>query len=434
MDLVCSAGSATQMLFRRRNVAIVVALFMLSTLLCTATDLRLTFGFPWGDGHPYIDGLKAAAELLEKDHGIVLDIQAGYNTDKLTVAIAAGVPPDVVQRGVGEILSNAVSGILMPLEPFLEKHRINLLNDFFPAALPLLQWNNSTYALHWVPDINFLFMKNHEILQEAGIDPLQEILYTDQVDTIAQRVSQMSSEGTASRVGFVPWAAGEPANALLTWGLAFGGSFYDLDQGVFTTDKPENIAALEWIVSYKSNGWVPTGASMDPASGRVALGFAWPAVIMTIKGRSERFDFSLAPIPHKKDGGNPNPVWVGGPCLALPTGAKHPDEAFQVIDFLIRDPVGSVAFAKTANVFPAYRKSPYLRQIMDDPDWRPLFEQSLAVKYSRPPVPNSVFWIRAGNAAVNRALAGMEPANSLRQMQHEVTVDLQELLKGLASR
>ena len=421
---------------KRVSAYIAAVLLSLSVIgLCAPRAFgttTITFGFPWGHGHPFLEGLEEAIKAFEAEHpDIKVEVEPGYTNDKLRVAVASGLAPDVYQEGVGNVIPNSVAGMFMPLDSYIERYNIVLDEEFIPAVLPLLRWEGKTYALHWVADVNFAFFRNHEILESAGFDASADINYIDEVEEIIQKTTRTNPNGTVEQVGLVPWAAGDLANGLLTWGLAFGGSFYDLEAQEFTTDHPRNIEALEWMQSFLVRGWWAPGAPTSLDTRQVATGLAWPTAVGHIRNVHPDLQFSLGPIPHKREGGNPNPVWVAGPSLTIPVGSKNPDAAFELINFLVRDPVGSSLFARTANAFPANRNSVYLAELAEDPEWRPFFQQSLAIRFSRPPVPNSSYWIQAGNAAVNRTLwENVDAARSLIQMQFDVTTNLRELLSS----
>ena len=415
---------------RRKTPLLAVILLAIFSPAVLGATTTITFGFPWGHGHPFLTGLEEAIAAFEAAHpDIKVEIEPGFTNDKLQVAVLAGLAPDVYQEGVGNVIPNSVAGLFTPLDPFIERYGIVLENEFIPAVLPLLRWEGSTYALHWVADINFAFFRNHEIFESAGLDGAAEINYIDEVEQIIQKTTRTNPDGTFEQVGLVPWAAGDLSNGLLTWGLAFGGSFYDLEAREFTTDHPRNVEALEWMQSFLTRGWWAPGAPQSLDTRKVAMGLAWPSAVGNIRNTHPDLDYSLGSIPHRRDGGNPNPVWVAGPTLTIPTGSRNPDAAFALINFLTRDPVGSSIFARAANAFPANRNSLYLAELAENPEWMPFFLQSLDIRFSRPPVPNSSFWIRAGNEAVNRVITGsVDASRSLIQMQAEVTANLREFL------
>lgn len=399
----------------------------------------VTFAYQWGDGTPQAQGVQAALEVFHKKHpGITVEQQSGYPRDKYMAAVAGGAPPDALFVGAQYVIPDGVAGLLTPLDSMIRRAKIDM-SEYIQPMVVQTQWGGHTYALPWNADINFALLRNRTLLEEGGFNPDQETRYVSEIDEVARKLTRVDADGYIHVAALFPWEAGSVANALLTWGLAFGGSFYEPEARRFTSSDPRNQAALEWMFSQKQRLLSGTVASLrqglkagvhEAASNRLVFALVWPQRVGPLLTAAPDLRFSLGPVPHLPDGGNINPVWVAGPTLAIPTGASHAEEAFTLIEFLTRNPQGVAAFSQMVGAIPAHMRSPYLRELAKDPVLSVFFDLTQYARFSRPPVPNQPFWTEKANAAVNGVLNGQTtPKAALEEMDRLVTEEFRKYLK-----
>lgn len=217
-------------------------------LLAASQQGSVTIAVQWGANSPLFQGLRSAIELFEKRYpGTQVETLSGYGVDKLNVAVAGGTPPDAYQVGAQWVIPYGVTGVLQPLNEHIARSGIKLESDFIPPMVAQSRWRGQVYAIPLSADINFALFRNVDILDAAGVDAQREITFFDELQAIIRKVTRYDADGSIVQAGYVPWPSGDMSNDLLTWGLAFGGSFYDPQTLVLRSSDAANVEALEWL-------------------------------------------------------------------------------------------------------------------------------------------------------------------------------------------
>ena len=121
-----------------------------------------------------------------------------YN--KLSVAIAAGVPPDVAQLIATYSLAEfAEAGLIQPLDKCIERAGIQP-GEFFPLVWESWCYDGSVWAMTYDVDANMLFT-NRALFQGVGV-ALPETI--EELDETARRLTAVDDAGNIVRMGFVP--------------------------------------------------------------------------------------------------------------------------------------------------------------------------------------------------------------------------------------
>ncbi|MDU5945795.1 MAG: extracellular solute-binding protein, partial [Paenibacillus macerans] len=90
---------------------------------------------------------------------------------KLSVAYAGGIQPDVHGLGFGQLISTVDQGNYMDLNTLIQNDSWSGKDDFFPDILKAGEWNGGLYGL-LIPEIRpFVWRKDY--FREAGLDPEQ---------------------------------------------------------------------------------------------------------------------------------------------------------------------------------------------------------------------------------------------------------------------
>ena len=294
---------------------------------------------------------------------VIMGQSATFNkTDdpqRLLTAVAGGSPPDVVwfdRFAVGEW---AARGAFQSLQPFLDRDLREKPDDpltlraeqFFEPCWAEANYRGELFAVPTGTDNRMLFY-NIDILEKfadklipAGCaDPNDPTKVGpprtwDQLKKCAEILTQYDSKGKLERVGFIP----NFGNAwLYIYGWLNGGSFMSedgltctlndpaiVDALVFMTEIYDMMGGAEAVTAFQST--LQTG-DLDPfLSGKVAMKIDGDGFISIIANerRDMRFGVALAPAPEGK-----KPLgWCGGWCWVIPSGARHPEEAWEFIKY-----------------------------------------------------------------------------------------------------
>lgn len=262
--------------------------------------------------------------------------------EKALIAIAGGDPPDLVGLGDYDLVSYADKNAFMPLDKYLKDAGI-VGSSYLPAY-----WNDCIYhgqmwavpttpasvALHW----------NKGMFRKAGLDPEKPPRSIDELDRMAERLVVKDSAGHITQMGFLP---SEPGWWNWAWPYFFGGQLWD-GKGTITCDSKECIAAFAWIQSYaKKYGEAPVqvfSSGFNNAFASPQNAFMANKVAMEVQGTwmynfihefNPTLEWGAAPIPTS------DPKLYGRSIvdldiLAIPRGARHPNESFEFIKYLLR--------------------------------------------------------------------------------------------------
>lgn len=221
---------------------------------------------------------------------------------------------------------------------------------------------------------------------------------------------------------------------MFTWGWAFGGSFYNSKTFKITADDPKIVKSLEWMVSYaKKYGVTKVNAFQSGFGSReqnpfyigvVAMQCLHVSQIEDIKEYAPNLDYGVTYLPAPA-GGEEHSSWVGGWCLGIPRGSKHPKAAWEFIRWCCRDPKGTSDVAVIQGLFPGYRKSPCFEQIRKQKGYAEFLKILEECRHQRPVTPAQAYLMNSLGAAVDYAIYNkMTSHDALEKARKETQTEL----------
>ena len=297
------------------------------------------------------------------------------SSQKLFLAIAGGVPPDVTVVDGQQTTEWAARGALENLTRPVRRAGISG-KDFWTPRWQESVFAGRVWALPWGADPNFALAWNKRLFRQAGLDPDQPPRTMAQLQADMRRLTVIRPDGRIVRLGLIPWEYGS-ANSLFTWAYAFGGNFYDPPRGRHmigrvTINNPRNIEALRWMAHYARRYGIShvaafqsnfIGAAANPFyTGQIAMTLLYIEQYSQLKRYAPTLDYGLGFIPAGPHGHYPT-GWLGGWSLAIPKGARYPRAAFEFIRWMCASSAGTLAYGQDMAMFPAYRYSPYFQAI-----------------------------------------------------------------------
>jgi multiple sugar transport system substrate-binding protein len=213
----------------------------------------------------------------------------------------------------------------------------------FPAARDIGSYRGRLYALCNGLDIRALYY-NADILDQFGLEPPRSLA---ELDRAAVTIAPPGVPAPRERYGFLP----DPRR-IWSWGIVFGGGFYDFQAERVTADSEPIVAALDWMASYsrlygadqvarfrKGDQALP-GAAFPLLEGRYALvmdGQWRVAEIAAVRAAAQsRGDkpprYGVVPLP-PPPGGRKDAGWVNGNFFVVPRGAKNRQGAWAFMKF-----------------------------------------------------------------------------------------------------
>lgn len=347
----------------------------------------------------------------------------GHFDEKLTIAFAGGVSPDVFQVGAEYIGDMAGRGQSLCLDVYVEAWGER--GDFYDAS-----WNTCVYRGH-VYGIPYLsapraLVYRADILDSAGMSKPPE--------TWEELASTASALTLRDRAGIVRAGLYLPVSwqvfVEFLWGN--GGDIVSSDEREALLDRPEAVDALQfycdlynkWQVCPKAGLPVVGGGVPAFAGGKAAMEINNQFALYNVKkfAPSLRSSVAIAPTPYKRR----RMVTVYTDWLTISSQSKHPDLAWELVTFLV-EPKNLAAYNATLFFLPPRKSCADASFIRDNPELRTFL--SLMEQYGRslPPI-RRWFEIRAGlRTAVERAVYGEKtPEEALKDYNRELNELLRE--------
>jgi len=304
-----------------------------------------------------------------RDGGPIFKVIAGQSASidmsgdpqRLLCSIAGGDPPDVVFFARHAVAEWASRGAFLPLQPFVDRDLRERPGDpytirrelFFEPCWKEASYLGQLYAAPVNTDNRALYynldlMEKHadKLIAIGCVDPKDPAKVGpprtwEQLRQCATILSERDEKGDLIRVGFIP----NYGNSwLYLYGWLNGARYLSEDGRTCLLNAPEVRDALVYMTEiYDSLGGAQKvnafqialqSGDMDPfLTGKVAMKIDGDWFMKQIPDfrRDLRFGVALAPAPEER----PQFGWCGGWSYVIPKGAKHPEEAWTLIKYLV---------------------------------------------------------------------------------------------------
>lgn len=189
-------------LIQKRNAlgtfALVLVMLMLISGAAAAEKLRVHMILFW-DAYQYV--LNEVIPEFEEQYGVEVEFERvtwANREEKLILATAAGMPPDVFFNGAEHVVDLERAGLLAPLDDYLASW--DELDDFIPATLENSTYNGHHYGvpLYTSPRV---FWYRYDFFEEAGLDPDSPPTNWDDLLHAARRLTQTDGS-VVTRMGY----------------------------------------------------------------------------------------------------------------------------------------------------------------------------------------------------------------------------------------
>lgn len=351
-----------------------------------------------------VDDFNRQSSTIEVEHQVE-SMSGSMSTisDKVSVAIAAGVPPDVARFNRPYASEWAAQGLLIALDPYLAQ--LNVTRDqFIPFAWDEGTYDGQVYVLPEETDSRAVYY-NKDILAEAGFDTSSLPERLDDFDAMAQKLNVIGADGRYTRYGFIPWSS--QGGYLFSWTPSFDGQLYDPKADKITVNHPNNVKVFEWMLTYLSRYGSKVSGSFT--SGVAAMNVNTNTSI-TSYDAVDGLEWGVGYMPAPEYGVR-RATYAGGFGVAIPLGAKHPREAAEFLAYWCGDEAQLIR-AKARGNFPATLKATRDPSFIRDPR-QTVFINGLANAQARPTIPILGDLWDGIKAATNRVLKDYEPPKSV---------------------
>ncbi|NOK62722.1 MAG: hypothetical protein GFH27_549293n33 [Chloroflexi bacterium AL-W] len=305
----------------------------------------------------YIEGIERFGQLFP---GVTVDfepINDQYLT-RMTAEFTAGSAPDVLLVD-GEVMGNiGYNGLLLPLDEAMSQAGIEA-SEYVDPLIDLYQQDNQTYAIP--KDFNPLVVfVNNEMAEAGGVDPAS-IQTWDDLKAAAEAMTEGEGPGKTFGMCLNP--------DILRYGAFMfqnGNPIIDGDQAVF--NQPEGVAAMDYWVSYKTDGvgelfsnlgrgWC--GEAFGGRSTAMAIEGGWivPFLADPANGATD-LPYSAIPLPIPENGEQATWLFTNG--IGANANTEFPHAAAALALFLTSD-------ANQKALIPSGLAQPSLKSLAEDP-------------------------------------------------------------------
>ncbi len=306
-------------------------------------------------------------ESFNRDHAdIRLELVEGPNASNLVEDLYASAfllgdsPYDLVYMDIVWVPKFAAAGWLLDLSDRLSDTE---LADFMAGDVAGGRYQGGLYRIPLRSDGGMLYYRA-DLLEQAGFAPPET--FTDLTE-----ISQALQSQGRTTWGYV-WQGRqyEGLAAMFVEVLAgHGGYWIDVDTNQVGLDDPEAIAAVQFLVDTVDQGIAPPGVTtyQEEETRRIFQGGDaiflrnWPYVWALANGDDSPVQGKIALQPMVHEPGQSSGACQGGWGLGIAATSQHPEEAWEVVQYLT-----SAASQKAFVLEQAY--VPSRRALFTDPD------------------------------------------------------------------
>jgi ABC-type glycerol-3-phosphate transport system substrate-binding protein len=320
---------------------------------------------------------------------------------KMMLATAGRVPPDVVGLWAMYLTAYVENNALMPLDTLAREAGIRE-ESYIPVFWQMCRQKGFLWALPTTPTTVALHW-NKKLFREAGLDPDRPPATLEELEEFNERLTKRRPDGSLAQMGHMPQEPGWWTRDFSQW---FGGSVWDGEGGLLLKDQPSRDH-FRWAETYPQRFG---GEAMNRLRGSFG-NWASPqnpffsgAVAMTIQGvwmnnfirmyAPPDFEYAVAPFPAPAAHQGPPVSIADADILVIPAGAPHPREAMEFIAYVQSQPameklcLAQKKFTPLRAVSPEFLAAhphPYLQTFIDlarSPNVRPVLALPTLAQYS----------------------------------------------------
>lgn len=257
-------------------------------------------------------------------------VPAADYVQKFGTAAAGGNAPDVAAIDLVYVPYFASAGALSDISSDVDK--LSYKNDMSKAHTAQGQHEGKTYSVPFTADVSVMFY-NKDLFKQAGLDPNKPPTTMAEYQADAEKVTALG-DGNYGTV-FSGGCGGCNIFGLGPYVWANGGDVLNKNGTKSQLDSPEVTSMLQMYRDLWDKNAMPkltqsdNGANAGSAfqSGKVAFKNDGTFFVNGLKDVG--FDWGVAPIPGSKAGDTAS--FAGGDNLAIPSGSKNKDGAWQFL-------------------------------------------------------------------------------------------------------
>lgn len=350
---------------RRGRTAFIAATAVMALTALTAcggggeegsADGKVTLNLTWWGDDSRAERYNEAVALFEKanpDIDVSTNFQdwEGYWTSRSTEAAGRSLP-DVMQFDLSYLREYSANDHLLDLSPYVGEQIDTAGID--ESLLSSGEVDGKQVALPIGTNTLALFV-NTSLLSAAGVEPLPEDYTWEDYNAW---MAQISDAETTNADGQKVWGGADYTSTMwffLAW-LKQQGIEPFAEDGSFNFDESHVTEYLELTAAQREAQQVfpaDRDVQIDPldgfAAGEQASSFTWDNFLAGYAAENGVENIEMMPIPTGEDG-EKSMFWKPSMLFAAGANTEHPEEAAELIDFLLNDPEVGTIFGTSQGV------------------------------------------------------------------------------------
>jgi len=338
-------------MFRKVSVSLLAVLLLATILPVAAQDVTLRY-FTFSAAPDHIEDLETIVQAFQAENpGVTVEVETAPFADYFTLLqadIVGGSAPDVFELNYENFVTYAANGTLLDLGGL-----INPDAPFYPRALEAFQYDGQQLALPATFSTVLLFY-NADLFDQAGIEyPTADWTWDDALAAAtAIRALGDDTWGLFSPVQFWEFYKKAAQNGEC--------SFFNADMTESTINSPACVETLELMVSFMSEGVMPTAAELSGVSDgdlftSGKLGMLVTGIWMFGAFAEAPFNWDVQVEPAINQ--HANHFFANGVAVSATTA--HPEEAAAWAEFLASSETAATVRVESAWELPALNNPDY---------------------------------------------------------------------------
>jgi multiple sugar transport system substrate-binding protein len=243
-----------------RKLSLILMLLLTATLVLPSVaqeNVTLRY-FTFSAAPDYLEELDTIIDAFELENPtITVEVSSAPFSDYFTLLqadVVSGDAPDVFELNYENFVTYAANGTLLNIDEYLSGDA-----PYYPRALEAFQYNGEQLALPETFSTVLLFY-NADLFDQAGIEyPTAEWTWAE-ATVAAEAISALGDDvwGLFSPVQFWEFYKKAAQN-----GECF---FFNDDMTESTINSPACVETLETMISFMTNGYMPTAAQLSGVS------------------------------------------------------------------------------------------------------------------------------------------------------------------------
>jgi multiple sugar transport system substrate-binding protein len=328
----------------KHRLFVLVVVFSLLLAACGAApaaskkaDLTMMM---WGDPAELEVWNKIVADFHTANPNLTVKVDVSdwesYWT-KLKTLLSSGTPPDVFAMDAPLYLDYQSRGVLLNLQPYLDKNP-DMLKGVYPQTLEAYKTPNGMFGLPRDFQTIVLFY-NKDMFDAAGVAyPTADWTYDD-LRNVAKKLTKIGSDGKVTQFGF----AADLWDMELIWSegiWANGGDIISADHTKTLVGDPKARQAWQLFhdMMFVDKSWPDANTSSEYGGDPFLAGVAAMTTIghWAVPGYAEaKFKWDVAPMPKGPSG---QATSVNSAGFVIAKDSKNPDAAFEFLKYVVSEP------------------------------------------------------------------------------------------------